>query len=155
MSSSSLVSSTATNQNSQSPFVISMSNLVIVKLSPENYILWKAQMVPYFRGQDLFGYLDGTISTPPKTISVSQPESHVISDIPNPAYSHWMRQDNLILSTLMSSLTEGVLAQVVNHTTSFAVWRALDETFSSRSRAKIVQIHTQLATATKGSKSAT
>lgn len=66
-----------------------------------------------------------------------------------------MRQDNLILSTLMSSLTKGVLAQIVNHTTSAAVWRALDETFSSWSRAKIVQIRTQLTMATKGSKSAT
>ncbi|KAF5450198.1 hypothetical protein F2P56_030567 [Juglans regia] len=111
-------------------------------------------MVPYFRGQDLFGYLDGTISTPPKIIFVSQLESNAISDIPNPTYSHWMRQDNLILSTLMSLLTEGVLAQIVNHTISSTVWRALDETFSSRYRAKIVQIHTQLAMATKGSKSA-
>lgn len=112
-------------------------------------------MVPYFRGQDLFGYLDGTISPPPKTISVSQHESSVIFVIPNLAYSHWVRQDNLILSTLMSSLTEGVLARVVNHTTSSTFWHALDETFSSRSCAKIVQIRTQLTTTTKGSKSTT
>lgn len=52
----------------------------------------------------------------------------------------------------MSSLSEGVLAQVVNYNTSHDVWRALDENFSSRSRAKTVQIRTQLATATKGNK---
>ncbi|KAJ0078363.1 hypothetical protein Patl1_37257 [Pistacia atlantica] len=66
-----------------------------------------------------------------------------------------VKQDNLILSTLMSFLTEGMLAQVVNYTTSHAVWHALDETFSSKSCEYIVQIRTQLATATKGSKSAT
>ncbi|KAA8538319.1 hypothetical protein F0562_027858 [Nyssa sinensis] len=55
----------------------------------------------------------------------------------------------------MSSLTEGVLAQVVNYTSSHAVWCALDATFSSKSRARIVQIRTQLTTATKGIKSAT
>ncbi|KAA8531224.1 hypothetical protein F0562_005862 [Nyssa sinensis] len=156
MSSSSSDSSTTINiQRSQSPSVLAMSNIVAIKLSPDNYILWKAQMVPYFLGQDLFGYLDGTIPKPPKFISVSHPETHVLSETPNPAYSHWMRQDNLILSTLMSSLTEGVLAQVVTHTTSSAVWHALDENFSSPSRARTVQICTQLATATKGSKSAT
>ena len=54
----------------------------------------------------------------------------------------------------MTSLSESILAQVVNYTTSMAVWNALDDTFSSRSRARILQIHTQLATAMKGSKSA-
>ena len=55
----------------------------------------------------------------------------------------------------MTSMSELVLAQVVNYTTSKAVWNALDDTFSSRSRARILQIRTQLAIATKGSKSAT
>ncbi|KAJ0008185.1 hypothetical protein Pint_30274 [Pistacia integerrima] len=68
-----------------------MSNIVTVKLSPDNYILWKAQMVPYFLGQDLFGYLDCTIPKPPKYVSVSHPETHVISETPNLAYSHWLR----------------------------------------------------------------
>ncbi|KAJ0075225.1 hypothetical protein Patl1_34688 [Pistacia atlantica] len=136
MSSSSFDSFTTVDiQRSESPSILTMSNIVTVKLSPDNYILSKAQMVPYFLGQDLFGYLEGTIPKPPKYVSVSHPETHVISETPNPTYSHWLRQDNLILSTLMSSLTEGVLAQVVNHTTSSVVWHALDENFSSRSRA--------------------
>lgn len=55
----------------------------------------------------------------------------------------------------MTSLSEPILAQVVTYTTSRGVWNALDETFSSRSRARILQIRTQLATATKGGKTAT
>lgn len=54
----------------------------------------------------------------------------------------------------MSSLSEPVLAQVFNHTTSNAIWIALDDTFSSRSRCKCCLATVQLATATKGSKSA-
>ncbi|KAA8522693.1 hypothetical protein F0562_009145 [Nyssa sinensis] len=155
MSSSSDSSTTITIPHTQSPAVLTMSTFVTVRLNPDNYILWKAQMVPYFLGQDLFGYLDGTIPKPPQFISGTHPETHVISASPNPAYSHWLRQDNLILSALISSLTEGVLAQVVNHTTSSAVWHALDKNFSSCSRARTVQIRTQLAIATKGGKSAT
>ncbi|KAJ0091945.1 hypothetical protein Patl1_25897 [Pistacia atlantica] len=80
---------------------------------------------------------------------MSHPKTNVVSERLNPASSQWVKQDNLILSTLMS-LTKGVLAQVVNYTTSYDVWRALDDTFSSKSRGHIVQIRTQLAVATKG-----
>jgi len=135
--------------------VISMPSVAIVKLNHDNFLLWKAQLVPYFRGQDLFGYIDGSIPKPPKIISVTHPETYVVSERLNPAYSQWVRQDNLILSTLMTSLSEPILAQVVTYTSSKAVWNALDDTFSSRSRARILQIRTQLATATKGSKTAT
>ena len=136
-------------------FVISMPFVATVKLNHDNFLLWKAQLVPYFRGQDLFGYIDGSISKPPKIISVTHPETSVVSERLNPAYSQWVRQDNLILSTLMTSLSEPILAQVVTYTSSKAVWNALDDTFSSRSRARILQIRTQLATATKGSKTTT
>jgi hypothetical protein len=132
-----------------------MPSVAIVKLNHDNFLLWKAQLVPYFRGQDLFGYIDGSIPKPPKIISVTHPETYVVSERLNPAYSQWVRQDNLILSTLMTSLSEPILAQVVTYTSSKAVWNALDDTFSSRSRARILQIRTQLATATKGSKTAT
>jgi hypothetical protein len=57
----------------------------------------------------------------------------------------------------MTFLLEPILAPVVTYTSSKVVWNALDDTFSSRSRARILQIGTQLATATatKGSKTAT
>ena len=145
----------SSNNPTAHPSAISMPNIVTVKLNNDNFLLWKAQLVSYFKGQELFRYIDGSITKPPKFISVTHPETSVVSERLNPAYSHWVRQDNLILSTLMTSLSESVLAQVVNYTTSMAVWNALDDTFSSRSRARILQIRTQLATAMKGSKSAT
>ena len=124
------------------PTVISMPTVTTVKLNHDNFLLWKAQLVPYFKGQDLFGYLDGSIPKLLKIISVTNSETATTSERLNPAYSHWIRQDNLILSTLMTSLSEPILAQVVNYTTSMAVWNALDDTFSSRSRARILQIRT-------------
>ncbi|KAL3819930.1 hypothetical protein ACJIZ3_005835 [Penstemon smallii] len=145
----------SSSSETQSLSIISMPNIATIKLSQDNYLLWKAQMIPYFRGQDLFGYLDGTTPPPPKNISITLSDTNNVSEKPNPAYSQWIKQDNLILSTLMSSLTEGVLAQVVNYSSSHDVWCALEETFFSKSRARSIQIRTQLATATKGSKSAT
>ena len=55
----------------------------------------------------------------------------------------------------MTFLSKPILAQVVTYTSSKIVWNALDDTFSSRSRARILQIRTQLTTATKGSKTTT
>jgi hypothetical protein len=68
-------------------FVISMPSVATVKLNHDNFLLLKAQLIPYFRGQDLFGYIDGSIPKPPKIISVSHPETSVVSERVNPAYS--------------------------------------------------------------------
>uniref|UniRef100_A0A2N9FHD2 Uncharacterized protein n=1 Tax=Fagus sylvatica TaxID=28930 RepID=A0A2N9FHD2_FAGSY len=39
-------------------------HLVTIKLTRENYLLWKAQIVPYLRGQHLFDFLDGSRPAP-------------------------------------------------------------------------------------------
>ena len=41
-------------------------NLVTIKLTRDNYLLWKAQIVPYLRGQHLFGFLDNSRLAPPQ-----------------------------------------------------------------------------------------
>ena len=108
----------------------------------------------YFRGQDLYGHLDGTLIPPPRMLITSQPDTGTVSQNPNPAYSHWLRQDSLILSTLMSSMTEGVLTQIISYSTAQQVWHALETNFSSQSRARTIQVRTQLANAKKGNQSA-
>lgn len=57
-------------------------------------------MKPFLYGQGLFGYLDGSIPCPPVeiTIDVSHPP------LSNLAYAAWIQQDQLIVSTLISSL---------------------------------------------------
>ena len=122
--------------------VISIPYVATVKLNHDNFLLWKAQLIPYFRGQDLFDYIDGSIPKTPKIISVTHLETSVVSERLNPAYSQWIRQDNLILCTLMTSLSEPKLAQVVTYTSCKVVWNALDDTFISRSRGRILKIRT-------------
>ncbi len=45
-------------------YVLVFHHLVTIKLTRENYLLWKAQIVPYLRGQHLFGFLDGSQPAP-------------------------------------------------------------------------------------------
>lgn len=42
----------------------------VEKLTRENYVLWRAQLLPHIRGAQLYGYLDGTMPAPAKTIVV-------------------------------------------------------------------------------------
>lgn len=59
----------------------------------------------------------------------------------NLAYERWLQQDQMVLSTILSLLSENVLAQVLLLTTACEVWQALDRMFSSgSSRARVMQI---------------
>uniref|UniRef100_A0A2N9EUK2 Reverse transcriptase Ty1/copia-type domain-containing protein n=1 Tax=Fagus sylvatica TaxID=28930 RepID=A0A2N9EUK2_FAGSY len=114
-----------------------------LKLTRDNYLLWKAQIVPYLRGQYLFGFIDGSRPSP-------SPVSASDSAEPNPDFKAWHLQDQLIMSALISSLSENILAHVVKCSTSREVWVTLERMFTSQSRARTMQIHYQLATLKKG-----
>ena len=72
---------------------------------------------------------------------------------PNPEYHAWLVQDQMILSALISSLTENILAYVVRCTTSREVWLTLERMFTAHSRARTMNIHYQLSTLKKGDSS--
>ena len=103
-------------------------SLITIKLTKDNYLLWKTQIIPYLRGQRLFGFVDGTISSPSPTIP--NPEvansQNAPTEMPNPKYITWYDQDQVVLSALVFSLSENILAQMVGLTTSREVWVALE-----------------------------
>jgi hypothetical protein len=43
-------------------------NHITIKLSPENYIFWRAQILPLLRSHYLMGYVDGTLPCPPALV---------------------------------------------------------------------------------------
>ncbi|KAJ0093923.1 hypothetical protein Patl1_25280 [Pistacia atlantica] len=139
-----------------------LHHFITIKLTKDNYLPWRVQLIPYLRGQNLFGYLDGSIPCPPITIpsstntSISPPitvpsSTNTSIHIPNPAYIHWSQQDQIILSAILSSLTESLLTQIIGLTTSRDVWLGLEKTFSSTSSARILSIRFQLSTLKKAS----
>jgi histone deacetylase 1/2 len=138
------------SSNSVTP--INIHSLVTVKLTKDNYLLWKTQIVPYLRGQRLFGFVDGTISSPSPTIP--NPEAATSqtapAEISNPHYSTWYDQDQVVLSALVSSLSENILAQMVGLSKSREVWVALERMFASHSFARAIQTRQFLASTKKG-----
>lgn len=57
-----------------------------LKLSSRNYLFWHTQLVPFLRGQNLIGYVDGSFLYPPVTIVVSGGTPTEI----NPAFLAWV-----------------------------------------------------------------
>ena len=114
---------------------------ISVKLTPENYLLWKVQLVPYLRGQRLYKYVDG---------SCPAPNTHLDNGAPNPEYDTWTEQDQLVMSVLISSLSEPIMAEVVGCTSAREVWLTLGSTYASVSQSRILQTQLKLASLKKG-----
>ncbi|XP_071680105.1 uncharacterized protein [Lolium perenne] len=109
------------------PFYI--AHPIPVKLSPDNYLAWRAQVLPLLQSRHLEGFIDGSLPCPPSY---------------HPAYHQWVAQDRAILSGIQSSLTESVSGLVLFATTSREAWAALDTSYSTQSIARSMAIRTQL-----------
>ncbi|KAK1352098.1 hypothetical protein POM88_053812 [Heracleum sosnowskyi] len=110
-SSTSLSNTPITSPNIQS--------LVTIKLSTDNNLLWKAQITPHLRGGRLLNMSMG--------VAVNSP-----SLILNPEVTQWFNQDLIILSVLMSSLSETILAKgSITISDYFQTVKSLDDTLSA------------------------
>jgi hypothetical protein len=106
------------------------------------------QVLLTIRGAQLEGFLDGLVPAPPKLVDVKTGDT-VVQEA-NPEYAKWLAQDQQILSYLLTTMTREALLQVGAAETSAALWAAVDEIFSSQTRARAVNIRIALATTKKG-----
>ncbi|KAH0708030.1 hypothetical protein KY285_010704 [Solanum tuberosum] len=65
-------------------------------------------------------------------------------DVVNPAYLRWIKQDQLIMSLIISSLSEETIPIVIGLPTKKSIWDALEASFSSPSNTRILNLHMQL-----------
>ncbi|KAJ0983603.1 hypothetical protein J5N97_011858 [Dioscorea zingiberensis] len=119
------------------------NHAINVKLNRDNYLLLKAQMMPYLRGQQLLRFVDGSYPFPEANITTTTESG--ATQVQNPEYKAWCQHDQQVLSVILSSLFEEILTHMLFLTTSSDVWSALEKMFSSRSRARIMQIRLQLS----------
>ncbi|KAJ8628397.1 hypothetical protein MRB53_021704 [Persea americana] len=110
--------------------------------------------MPLLKGHNLMGFIDGTNPCPPIFVTAAKDDGSKSKedDSPslNPDYVSWSRQYQLLLSWILSSLTEGDCAQVVGLSTSYEVWHHLATTYASTSKARIMQLRLQLHQLKKG-----
>jgi hypothetical protein len=136
-----------------SPPLHNLNHHITLKLDRENYLLWRTLLIPYLESQELFGYVTGAIPCPPQYVASSSSSSTSAALVLNSAYTAWYLQDKIILSAMLSTLSETILAHVVGLPTSHMVWMTLEKMFSAQSQARVMQSRYQLATLKKGASS--
>jgi hypothetical protein len=88
----------------------SNSNSIAVRLDRNNFLLWKTLVIPYLASQGYLGYIDGSLPAPPKTITTGTSADAVTTT--NPEYTTWWHTNQRVMSVLLGSMTEDVLAQM-------------------------------------------
>jgi hypothetical protein len=69
--------------NSSSAAHIPIHQVVTIRLTKTNILLWRAQLLPHLRGAQLMGFLDGSNPAPAQQIASSTDANARV--IPNPA----------------------------------------------------------------------
>ncbi|XP_071678578.1 uncharacterized protein [Lolium perenne] len=122
------------------------------KLTRDNFLLWQTQVLPEIRGAQLFGFLDGSVEEPAKTVKTTDKDGAEVT-VPNPEHARWIAQDQTVLGFLVRNMAKEVLTQMVGLSTSAAVWKAVVEMFSAQSQSRVVHLRTKLNQCRKDDKS--
>lgn len=92
--------------NSLSSAPLSISQVVTLKLTESNYLLWKTQFESFLAPQKFLGYVNGAISRPAATVTNNDVEA------PNPEFLKWVQTDQLVTAWIFGSLSESALRVV-------------------------------------------
>lgn len=69
----------------------------------------------------------------------------------NPIYTTWQRQDQALISWLLSSMIKSIMGTMISCSSSFEVLIALERCFASQTKAITIQLKMHLQTFKKGS----
>lgn len=110
-----------------------------IKLDMSNYMIWKSQILSSVRANDLESLLDGSRICPDQ---FPTDESGGTSVVPskNLTYAVWKKQDQMLLSWLLTSIRVEILNLVVNFKTFHKLWISLEQQFGSETAAKKVHL---------------
>jgi hypothetical protein len=75
------------------------SNHITIRLTAENYLFWRAQILPLLHNTNLLDYIDGSFPCPPQVVMAPSSDG-VARQVINPAYGAWIQQDQAILSAI-------------------------------------------------------
>ncbi|OIT20280.1 hypothetical protein A4A49_38442 [Nicotiana attenuata] len=115
-----------------------------IKLSgSHNFATWKAQFSMLIHGHDLYGHLDGSTPAPIPSTTFGT------NTTPNPAYTLWFRQDQLIQNALMASVDPTIASTVAAANTSKQAWDSLHTAYANKSQTRIFSLRDQLGRITK------
>ena len=119
---------------------------VPIKLTRDNFLLWKTQIFPLLNFHDLAHILT---QDPPISTQLDDQGGIIVSS----EYQAWWRQDQQVLSLIVTSLSESVLSCVIRKNTAKEAWSALSSYCSSTNPSRIMHLHNRLHNNSKGTRS--
>ncbi|KAH0729420.1 hypothetical protein KY289_000608 [Solanum tuberosum] len=81
-----------------------LAHQISVNITSSILLLWKTQFLPMIRGCGLDYHIEGDELIPKRLRDDNEP---------NPAYNSWVREDQLVLSWIVASVSEGISPQLV------------------------------------------
>ncbi|XP_019459947.1 PREDICTED: uncharacterized protein LOC109359707 [Lupinus angustifolius] len=112
------------------------------KLSSSNYPIWRVQFNALLVSYGLMAYVDGRLCRPAQFLDEANTKI-------NPAYTHWMCQDQLIVLAILSSVTDTVITMLGGVETSKNAWDILKTMYANRSRSRILSLKEKLSRLSK------
>ncbi|MCI33227.1 retrovirus-related Pol polyprotein from transposon TNT 1-94, partial [Trifolium medium] len=94
-----------------------IANLISVHLDDKNFKQWKQQVSGVIRGFSLQKFITNP-AIPEQFLSDADRTAGTV----NPLYQAWENQDALVCTWLLSTISESLLAKVVDFTYSSEVW---------------------------------
>lgn len=122
--------------------------LPTILLDDTNYPSWFFRLEAFLKGQNLFGFVDGSLPCPAKFVLDSDGNSTLNSE-----YEAWCIQDQSIINMIGQTLSSAATSCAVGSKTAFDLWRNLRNKFAASSRQNILQLKTNLQSIRKGSDS--
>ncbi|GAV66679.1 UBN2_3 domain-containing protein, partial [Cephalotus follicularis] len=106
-----------------------------LRRTPNNYLLWGAQILPLIESKDMQGFLDGGYEMPKASIATfDNNTTDEYNEVQNPSYIAWRRSGCLFRRWITSTLSKEVLGIIDGLVMAQDVWRALEETFAQDSK---------------------
>ena len=97
------------------------SSLISIKLTSNNYLIWKSQVLPLVRSLGLEHHVIIDASFP-STVNTNDGKK-----VPNPEFLQWKNNDGLLMTWLMGMMSEEVLSMVTGGLTAREVWLAIEK----------------------------
>ncbi|KAF5445774.1 hypothetical protein F2P56_034799 [Juglans regia] len=126
----------ANPSSENTPIAINASQQITARLTPTNFPSCHAQFESFLLSYNLYGYVTGTHMCPPQPTTTDVAASA--------AYQLWFRQDKLILSAILTSVSPAVIPLIATLKTSHQAWTKLTKIYASRSRTRVMQLKEDL-----------
>ncbi|XP_040997072.1 uncharacterized protein LOC121243077 [Juglans microcarpa x Juglans regia] len=117
------------------------------KLTPATFSQWRAQFEALLIGYDLIDFVTRKHQCP--AIDATN------SATSQAAYSHWVRQDKLLLHAILASTSTTITPLIASCKMSQQAWFALTRLYAGKSRTRAMQLKEDLTLNTHGSRSVT